>query len=138
MNFILDASTALAWAFEDEGGDYASAILEHLRTADAVVPTIWPLEVANALVVGERRGRVTPAESARFVRLLLALPIAMEPAERSRSLEINLRIARTRELSAYDASYLDLALRYGIPLATLDDTLRKAAEAEGVEHFTPG
>jgi predicted nucleic acid-binding protein len=134
---VLDASVALSWAFDDEGGEYGAAVLQRLRTAEAVVPTVWPLEVANAPAVGERRGRLTPAESGRFARLLLSLPISMEPAERSGSLESNLRLARNRDLSAYDAGYLDLAIRYGLPLATLDGGLRTAAEAEGVEIFRP-
>lgn len=133
MNLVLDASVALSWAFDDEGGDVAPAVLRRLRSDEAVVPPIWPLEIANALVVAERKGRLTPARSARFTRLLLALPIALEPAERGRGLETNLHLARARGLSAYDASYLDLAMRYGIPLATLDGPLREAAEAEGVE-----
>ncbi|MBT8402597.1 MAG: type II toxin-antitoxin system VapC family toxin [Gemmatimonadetes bacterium] len=137
MSLVLDASVALSWAFDDEGGEYGTAVLQRLRSAEAVVPTLWPLEVANALAVGERRGRLTAAESARYARLLLSLPISMEPAERSGSLESTLRLARNRGLSAYDACYLDLAIRYGLPLATLDGTLRSAAEAEGVEVFEP-
>jgi predicted nucleic acid-binding protein len=135
VNVALDASVALSWAFDDDGGAYATRVLGHLRTVDAVVPTIWSLEVANALATGERRGRLTPSESARFSRLLLSLPIAMEPADRGTSLEPTLRLARRRALSAYDASYLDLAMRYGIPIATLDGALRAAAAAEGVGLF---
>ena len=135
MNLVLDASVALSWAFEDEGSAYTEAVLRRLRTDEAVVPPVWPLEIANALAVAERRGRLTPARSARFSRLLLSLPIALEPAERGRGLEMTLHLARVRGLSAYDASYLDLAMRYGIPLATLDQRLRAAAEAEGVERY---
>ncbi|NNM04034.1 MAG: type II toxin-antitoxin system VapC family toxin, partial [Gemmatimonadetes bacterium] len=93
---------------------------------------LWPLEVSNGLLVAERRDRIEPAASARFTRLLLALPIVVEPVDRRRVFEQSRSLARRRNLSAYDAQYLELAIRFGIPLATLDGGLRQAAEAEGV------
>jgi predicted nucleic acid-binding protein len=88
--------------------------------------------VSNGLLVAERRGRIDPAASARFTRLLLALPIVVDPVDRRRVFEQTRILAQRPHLSAYDAHYLELALRYGIPLATLDAGLRMAAEKEGV------
>ena len=133
MNFVLDASVTLAWAFEDEGGEYARDVLGRLEGEEACTTALWPLEVSNGLLVAERRDRIEPAAAARFARLLLALPIVVEPVDRRRVFEQARVLARRWDLSAYDAHYLELAIRYGIPLATLDEKLRKAAEKEGVE-----
>lgn len=135
MSFVLDASVALAWCFRDEGGDYPARVLDALRGGEAVVASHWTLEVSNGLLVAERRGRIGSQEGARVVRLLLALPIVVDPVERSRALTATYRLARTRSLSSYDAAYLELAGRLGVPLATLDEDLREAAAAEGVEVF---
>lgn len=132
MNFVLDASVTLAWAFEDEGGDYARAVLARLERDEAVTTALWPLEVSNGLVAAERRNRIVPADSGRFVRLLLALPIVVDPLDRRRVFEQARGLAQRQHLSAYDAYYLELALRHGVRLATLDQRLLKVAEAEGV------
>jgi len=137
VTFVLDASVALAWCFEDEDDDYAEDVLKTLRRRDAVVASHWGLEVCNGLLTAERRGRITAPEVARVVRLIMALPIAVDPVERSRALTTTFRLSRTGKLSSYDGAYLDLAVRLGLPLATLDRELRRAAEAEGVEHFEP-
>lgn len=138
MSFVLDASVALAWCFEDEGGDYPARVLGALRGDEAVAASLWTLEVSNGLLTAERRGRIGPQEVTRVVRLLLALPIVVDPVERSRALTSVHRLARTRDLSTYDAAYLEVAVRTGLPLATLDAGLRTAAEEEGVEVFEPG
>jgi len=135
VSLVLDASVALAWCFQDEGGDYPARVLDALRSGEAVVASHWTLEVCNGLLVAERRGRIGSQEAARVVRLLLALPIAVDPVERSRALTAVHRLARTRGLSSYDAAYLELAVRLGVPLATLAEDLREAAAAEGVEVF---
>lgn len=135
MNFVLDASVTLSWCFEDEGGDYAIEVLEALRSSEAIVASLWPLEVANGLAVAERRGRLDAAASARFMELVLALPIVVDPVSRSPALSRAYTLAKARGLSAYDAAYLEMALRHGIPLATLGARLRKAADAEGVRVF---
>jgi predicted nucleic acid-binding protein len=135
VNFVLDASVTLAWCFEDEGGEYAERVLGALRTSEAVAASIWPLEVANGLAVAERRGRLDAGVAAQFMELVLALPIAVDPSSRASGLRAAHRLARARGLSAYDAAYLELALRQGIPLATLDARLREAAAAEGVQLF---
>ena len=137
MSFVLDASVALAWCFEDEGGQYPVRVLHALRTTEAVVPHHWTLEVPNGLLTAERRGRIGASEVARAVRVILGLPIAVDPLERSRGLTVTHRLAHTRGLTTYDAAYLELAIRWGWPLATLDDDLRAAATAEGVTVFSP-
>ena len=135
MNFVLDASIALSWCFEDEGGDYALRVLEGLRQGEAVVPSLWPLEVTNGLANAERRERLDAVAAAEARRLLQALPIVIDPVEHRRAFEPTTRLARSHGLSTYDASYLELAGRLGVPLATLDGALRGAADSEGVAHF---
>ena len=125
--FVLDASVAMSWCFEDEAEGYADGILDKLVESEALAPSVWPLEVANVIVVAERRGRLRPTESSRFLHLLRSLPIEViqEPSEGVTG-EI-LALAREQDLSSYDASYLDLAMREGLPIATLDASLRSAA-----------
>ncbi|TVR66324.1 MAG: PIN domain-containing protein [Gemmatimonadales bacterium] len=132
MNFVLDASVVLSWAFEDERDASALRVLERLRESEAVTSSIWPLEVSNALLAAQRRGRIDPADAARFASHLLVLPIVVEPVERRASLVDLRRLAQDHDLSSYDASYLDVALRRGIPLATMDMALSRAAESAGV------
>jgi predicted nucleic acid-binding protein len=132
LNFVLDASVTLAWCFADEGSDYAVGVLDRLRSSEAVAASHWGLELANALLVAERRGRIEPGDVSRLTKFVLALPIAVDPVARRRPLDSIHRLGRSHGLSAYDAAYLELAVRYGIPIATLDSDLRVAAEAEGV------
>ena len=135
MSFVLDASVALSWCFEDEGGDYVMGVLDELRRRDAIVPEIWTLEVANGLLVAERRRRIDAAAAESFVHMLLALPIALDPGGRSTAFRELRPLAKRRNLSVYDAAYLELALRNRLPLATTDRALRKAAADEGVDAF---
>lgn len=135
MNFVLDASVTLAWAFEDERDSRAERVLDRVSGSEAIVPSIWPLEIANALLVAERRRRIKPQDANRLTHLLLALPIVVDPVERRRPMEAVRRLARTHALSSYDASYLELALRLGIPIATLDTRLAAAAQSAGAEPF---
>jgi predicted nucleic acid-binding protein len=131
-SFVLDGSVTLVWGFEDESDTYAAAILERMPDMHAHVPTVWPLEVANALIVGERRRRIAPADSARFLMILATFPIAVNDETTTRAWAETMNLARAYKLSAYDAAYLELAIRRGIPLATLDDKLRAAAVVVGV------
>jgi predicted nucleic acid-binding protein len=132
MSFVLDASIALAWCFPDESTAVAQSILLALRETEGVVPGIWAFEVANGLLSGERRGRLVESDVVRAVELLEALPLRPETHALSAALGSLRMLAHRQNLSAYDASYLDLALRYGLPLATLDAHLREAAERAGV------
>ncbi len=136
--FVIDASVVMAWCFEDEASSYADAVLERFAEATALAPIIWPLEVGNALVVAERRGRITAAETVRFLSLLQQLPIAVEGETASRVFGEILALAREQRLSTYDAAYLDLAMRAGLPLATQDAALRQAAARCGVLVYLEG
>ncbi len=136
MNFVLDASVTLAWGFEDEGGAYALGVLEGLRSSEAIVASLWPLEVANGLLTAERRGRIEAADARRFLHLLLSLPIVVDPVARRRAFEAVHALAKKHALTSYDAAYLELAVRLGLPIATLDGPLRASAEAEGLAPFT--
>ena len=98
----------------------------------AAVPGLWSLEIANGLVMGERRGRVKPAESAAFVAMIEELPIVADRATGARALHETMSLAREHRLTAYDAAYLELAMRLGLPLATGDRSLKAAAKRVGV------
>lgn len=129
---VLDGSVALAWCFADEADAYADALARGLPRLRIVVPALWYLEVANALLMGERRKRSTPADTKQWLAFLRSLPITvdeMPPAQLGHDI---LTLARTHGLSAYDAAYLELAVRRGLPLATLDHRLAKAARASGI------
>ncbi len=135
--FVLDNSVVMSWCFEDEGNGYAEAVLESLEFAEAFVPAIWPLEVGNVLLVAERRKRLGRAAVVRFLTLLGSLPIRVEQEPPERMLKEIVSLAREYGLSTYDASYLDLAMRFGVPLATQDTSLAKAAKACKVPAFEP-
>ena len=135
MELVVDASLTLAWAFEDERRGLAMSVLDALNGSEAIAASIWPLEVANGLAVAERRGSITAQEANRFASLVLQLPIVVDPGERRRPLEATRQLARAHQLSAYDASYLELAVRLGVPLATLDRRLADAAGRAGVPLF---
>lgn len=131
---IVDASIALSWCFEDEESVLATAVLEKLEAISAFAPAIWPLEVANGLRSAERRGRLDEQSIPAATQLLMTLPIAVEEAlGLEATIARVLPLARSLGLSAYDATYLDLATRRGLPLATADDQLARAARAAGVE-----
>ena len=132
MAFVVDASVALAWCFEDKATAYAESVLDRLQQTEAVVPAIWPLEVANVLLMAERRQRLTEAQTARLVQLLWGLPITIDTEGLTQALGPMLSLGREYGLSAYDTSYLELAMRQGLSLATQDADLREAAARAGV------
>ena len=129
MAFVLDASVTACWAFDDKSHRDASLAFDRMRAEEGVVPCLWWFEVRNILIVNERRQRITESDTATFlVNLsLLRLRVDLVPDENA-----VLRLARTHRLSVYDASYLELAQREGLPLATLDADLRRAATDAGV------
>src|SRR4051812_45748976 len=112
---VLDGSLTLAWYFADEADAYADAVAQGLATREAVVPSLWRLEIANTLVVGERRKRSTQAQSAAFIARLELLPIVIDDETDARAWGETIRLARAHTLSAYDAAYLELAMRRGLP-----------------------
>jgi predicted nucleic acid-binding protein len=130
--FVIDASVALAWCFDDEATESSRALLDRFENEQAAVPSLWHLELANALALGERNRRITPARTSEFIALIVGLPIVVDEQTPNRALCAVLELARSERLSAYDASYLELAMRRGIPLATKDDDLAKAARRAGV------
>jgi predicted nucleic acid-binding protein len=129
--FVLDASLTMAWAFRNEATRFTTRVLESLKTTHAVTPALWPFEVTNALLDAERRGRINAAQQAEFLERLRLLPIHIEHRPAAWLGQQILTLARAHRLTAYDAAYLELAIREGLPLATLDGDLRNAAAAAG-------
>lgn len=130
--FVIDNSVVIAWCFEDETTTYTESVLDRLHSVGALVPAIWPLEVGNALLAAERRKRISHANALRFLRLVRTLPIKVEPEGAARAFMDVFPLAKAHQLTTYDASYLDLATRTGIPLATQDKSLIRAAKSCGV------
>ena len=132
-SFVADASATLPWCFGDEATPETEALLERLRAGEAaIVPAHWPTEVMNGLIMAVRRGRIDPGKVTRFARDLAALPIRIEPPHAPTAWEAVFGVATDYQLTVYDAAYLELAKRTGLPLASLDGDLRKAALAAGV------
>jgi predicted nucleic acid-binding protein len=135
--FVVDSSVVMAWCFEDEVDKYADSVLDLLVDSEAIVPSIWPLEVANVLLVAERRQRLTEAGSLQFVKMLRELPITIDHESSERAFSEILFVGRQQGLSSYDAAYLELAMREGTALATRDEKLRKASKKCGVKLVEP-
>lgn len=132
---VLDASVAISWCFPSdptENTPYTRRILNELAVSDAVVPEIWAFEIANSIFVSHnKRNRITERQIHEYLDLLQALPIRVESQGMWSNIGLE-SLARLHNLTAYDAAYLDLALRTGVPLATTDGPLRKAALTEGI------
>jgi predicted nucleic acid-binding protein len=135
--FVLDCSVTMAWYFKDEANAYANSVRKALGGAVAVVPALWPLEVANILVLGGRRGRSTEAEAGKWLGFLQRLPIRVDEETAARAWSGIMHVARRHAVSAYDAAYLELGIRLGLPLASLDVRLKAAAKAAGLVDFNP-
>jgi predicted nucleic acid-binding protein len=133
MQFVLDCSVSISWCLVDENNDYADAILAMMQDCEAFVPEIWSLEIANVLLVAERRNRITQEQSLEAILLLQSLLIQVDTFTNANALGTTLVLGRQEGLAAYDAAYLELALRLGLPLATLDTRLAEAATRCGVE-----
>jgi predicted nucleic acid-binding protein len=132
-SLVLDASVALCWLFDDQATAHTESVLDRLVGGDTVAaPAIWPFEIANVITVAERLRIVNPAQAAAFFQTLGQLSIAVDRAEIERVFNAVSETARRYRLSAYDAAYLELALREALPLATVDAALRNAARAAGV------
>ena len=135
-DFIIDNSVVMAWCFEDETSLFADVVLGKLEFSTGFVPAIWPLEVCNVLLVAERKGRITEAGITRFITLLDELPIVVEQESPERMFKEIFTLGREHKLSSYDASYLDLSMRKGLSIATLDKNLIAAAKACGIPLFS--
>ena len=139
MSFVLDNSVTMRWFFGDGRPlelAYAAKVLDAMKTASAVAPATWGLEVANVIARAEAKGLVTEARSEAFIEMLENVAIEEDTSTFSRALSHTLQLARRYKLSSYDASYLELSLRLGLPLATLDEDLQKAAKKAGVKKFS--
>jgi predicted nucleic acid-binding protein len=138
VNFVLDNSVTMRWFFGDGKPQelaYAGKVLDAMKNAIAIVPTTWGLEVANVIAKAEAKGWVTEARSETFLEMLEGMDIEVDAATFSHALSQTLQLARRYKLSAYDASYLEVSMRLGLPLATLDEDLQKAAKKAGVKKF---
>lgn len=132
---MVDASVALAWCFPDEASEYADAVLVALEGRTVIVPALWSLEITNAVMVAERRKRVKQSDVRRFVELLGGLTIIEHSQSVAETMRHVLPLAREYNLSAYDAAYLEVAVRQAAPLATLDTALRKATRSAGLKIY---
>jgi len=131
--FVVDASAALAWCFEDEANSWTDGLLERLRGGDRiVVPAHWPTEILNGLLVASRRKRIGADQPALFWDELARLPIETEPALDASQAKRVLALGEKHSLTIYDAAYLELANRRKLSLGTLDSDLRRGAHAEGI------
>jgi predicted nucleic acid-binding protein len=131
--FILDCSVTVAWFFKDEHDDSIMNLLISTKTLGAVVPALWNLEIRNALLYSERKGRLTSIETTDCFTRLANLPISVEPSPSDLILDDILKIARHYKLTVYDAAYLELALRRKLPLASKNEELRHAAGKAGLD-----
>jgi len=130
--FVVDCSIAMAWLFNDEATPKTAVLLNRLATETAIVPAWWFLEITNVLALAERKGRITPTQSDAFIADLSKLAIERDDEAADRAFTHLLTLCRTHRLTSYDAIYLDLAVRRNLPLATLDDDLRRTAKKLGV------
>lgn len=129
---VLDCSVTLAWLLADEQSAAVAAVLDQVVAEAAIAPSLWPLEVGNALLMAERRGRLSYHHRVQALQDLTDLPIDIDDETTDRAWRETLALAETHRLTLYDAAYLELALRRSLPLATLDTALRAAGEATGV------
>jgi predicted nucleic acid-binding protein len=129
---VVDASIAVSWCFDDEASPATEAVLDRVRREGGTVPGLWPLELANVLLGAERRGRTIVGGTAARLEYVARLPIEIDGQTAGRAWREILAIARAEGLTIYDASYLELAVRRGLPLASKDQALCKAARRLGV------
>ena len=128
--FVLDNSVAMRWLLESENTSnqkYAETVLKSMAEADALAPNLWHLEASNVLLGAEKRSEINAGEIERFIAQLENLPIHVDPSTAHQSFNRILALSRIYNLSSYDAAYLELSIREGLPLATLDKSLQKAA-----------
>ena len=132
MSLVLDSSVTLAWLHSNELTEPVRLVFDRVTRARAWVPSLWKLEVANALQMAVRRGRIDAAFRDASLADLALLNIAADPDTDSFAWSTTLQLAQAHQLTVYNASYLELAQRMALPLATLDKELRQASHAAGV------
>jgi predicted nucleic acid-binding protein len=133
LTFVLDASVAIAWCFVDEQTPAVMALLDQVTETGAIAPVLWPIEVTNVLAVSLRRKRIDATEFGDLAAFLRMVPVALDAETTARVWTDAATLANRFGISVYDATYLELARRRGLPLATLDRPLRVAAAALGIE-----
>ena len=133
MSLVIDASVAACWIFKNEATPATDILLTRVQNNGAIVPALWNWEMANLLAIGIRRARLTMADATAQLIDLARLPIATDAEAQDRAWRETFALANAHALTAYDAAYLELAVRASLPLATKDDELRKAASAIGVQ-----
>jgi predicted nucleic acid-binding protein len=132
-SLVIDASATLPWCFDDESTAYTEGLLNRCAAGEeGMVASVWPLEIPNGLLSAQRRGRVTAERVEQFLVQILRLRIHVEPFTTQQAVRDVKQLAQTHQLTAYDAAYLALALRYNLPFATLDIELKQASFAVGV------
>jgi predicted nucleic acid-binding protein len=132
MSFVLDNSVALAWCFEDEQTEAIMALLDRVAETGAFAPQLWPIEALNGLLTAERRQRIDAARRHQLAGFLAELPITIDGETATRLWHPTAQLAEDHGLTAYDATYLELALRLDVPLATSDKPLMTAAQRAGI------
>ncbi len=133
LPFVLDASVALAWCFDDETTAFTDSVFQRMvQGGQAAVPPHWPVEVLNVLILAKRKGRTNEADIQKFLTELTSFHVKVDAVQDFSRLAWTRQLAEKYRLTSYDAAYLELAMRRGLPLASLDSDMRKAAKAEGV------
>ena len=132
MSIVVDNSIVVSWCLADEIDDLAERARQHVLAEGAVVPTIWWYELRNALLINERRGRLDAVDTDGILADILQMPFTLDRDHDDHTLVV---LARQHNMTAYDAAYLEVALRRGLQLASLDRRLRQAAGARGVVLF---
>ncbi len=139
--YVLDNSVAMRWLLLSQkkvDQAYADKVLQSMVDSEALVPHLWHLEAANVLLGAEKRGELTVGEVEGFIVQLESLPIQVDPLTAQQAFSRIIGLSRAYKLSSYDASYLELAIREGLPLATLDKDLVKAAKKSEVPIYVKG
>ena len=138
VKLVLDNSVSAAWCFRDESNSYTEGVLQD-RDEDggAVAPALWPIELANTLVVAERRNRITTEQREAFLKNLADLDIEIQTVTTAQIFQQEMSLAIAHRLSVYDATYLGVAIRQQLPLATQDKQLIRAANDVGIAIFQP-
>ena len=137
MSLVLDSSVTLAWCFDDERTPTTDMLLDRVVDSGAEAPSLWPLEILNALAMAERRGRINADKRQELAGFLQDLPVSIDVETASQAWAATSRLAARHRLTIYDAAYLELAQRLGLPLATLDRELQAAAGALGITVLGP-
>ena len=136
--FVLDNSVAMRWLLQSKKSvdqNYSESVLRSLVETNALVPNLWHLEAANVLLAADRRHEINPGDVERFIDQLESLPIYVDAMTSQKAFNRTLALAKALRLSSYDAAYLELAIREGLPLASLDKNLRKATRNSGVDIY---